>query len=311
MIYESVRNAYGEKLIELGKKNKDIVVLDADLAKSTQTIRFGKEFSDRFIDSGLSEQDMISTAAGIALTGKIVFASTFCVFLTGRAYDQIRQSVCYNKANVKLVGSHSGLGVGEDGATHQILEDIALMRALPNMRIIVPADATETSQVIEYVANEYGSFFVRLTRSKQPKIYDENYKFEFGKASVLRDGDDIAIFAIGAMVGRSVDAAEELNSRGIRAAVINASSLKPFDENTLLDYAKKVKGIITVEDHSIYGGLGSTVSEILSQNHPVKMKIIGVNDKFGRSGSPEVLYDYFGLNVKRIVEEGLKLVESD
>ncbi len=311
MIYESVRNAYGEKLIELGKKNKDIVVLDADLAKSTQTIRFGKEFSDRFIDSGLSEQDMISTAAGIALTGKTVFASTFCVFLTGRAYDQVRQSVCYNRANVKLVGSHSGLGVGEDGATHQILEDIALMRALPNMRIIVPADATETSQVIEYIAKEKGAFFVRLTRSKQPKIYDKNYSFEFGKASVLREGNDLAIFAIGAMVHKAVEASDELKKNGINAAVINASSLKPFDKETLLNFAKGVKGIITVEDHSIYGGLGSTVSEILSQNHPVKMKIIGVEDKFGRSGSPEELYDYFGLNVKRIVNESIKLIKSD
>lgn len=311
MIYESVRNAYGEKLIELGKKNKNIVVLDADLAKSTQTIRFGKEFSDRFIDSGLSEQDMISTAAGIALTGKIVFASTFCVFLTGRAYDQIRQSVCYNKANVKLVGSHSGLGVGEDGATHQILEDIALMRALPNMRIIVPADANETSQVIEYVAEEKGAFFVRLTRSKQPKIYDEDYNFEFGKASVLREGNDLAIFAIGAMVSKAMEASDELRKKGINAAVINASSIKPFDKATLLSFAKRVKGIITVEDHSIFGGLGSVVSEILSQNHPLKMKIIGVEDKFGRSGSPEELYDYFGLNVKRIVDESIKLIKSD
>lgn len=310
MIYESVRNAYGEKLIELGKKDKNIVVLDADLAKSTQTIRFGKEFSDRFIDSGLSEQDMISTAAGIALTGKTVFASTFCVFLTGRAYDQIRQSVCYNRANVKLVGSHSGLGVGEDGATHQILEDIALMRALPNMRIIVPADATETSQVIEYVAKEEGAFFVRLTRSKQPKIYDKDYNFEFGKASVIKEGNDLAIFAIGAMVGKAMEASDELRKSGINAAVINASSIKPFDKETLLSFAKRVKGIITVEDHSIYGGLGSTVSEILSQNHPVKMKIIGVEDKFGRSGSPEELYDYFGLNVKRIVDESIKLIKK-
>lgn len=300
---ESLRNAYGNTLLKLGQHNKEIVVLDADLAKSTKTIIFGKENPERFIDMGLSEQDMISTAAGIALTGKTVFVSTFCVFLAGRIFDQLRQSVCYNNANVKLVGTHSGLGVGEDGATHQALEDIALLRALPNIRIIVPADATETSQVIKYVANNFGPFFVRLTRNNLEKIYNNNFKFEFGRASILKQGKDITIFAIGAMVEKTLEAAKLLESESIDAAVINLSTIKPMDKDTVLEFAKKTKAVITVEDHSVYGGLGSTIAEFLSQNHPTPMRIIGVDDKFGKSGSPEDLYTHFGLTSKRIVSE--------
>ena len=305
---ESLRGTYGKTLLKLGKTNKELVVMDADLAKSTKTITFGKTFPERFFDMGLSEQDMISTAAGIALTNKTVFVSTFCVFIAGRAYDQVRQSVCYTNANVKLVGTHSGLGVGADGATHQALEDIALFRPLPNIRIFVPADATETARVIEYIADNYGPFFVRLTRNDLENIYNEDHKFEFGKASILKDGKDITIFAIGSMVEKALTAAKELEKEGIDAAVINLSTIKPLDEDTVLDYAKKTKGFVTIEDHSIYGGLGSTIAEFLSQNHPIEMRIIGVENQFGRSGSTEDLYEYFELTSERIIAEAKNIL---
>lgn len=305
----SLRGEYGKTLLKLGKDDEHIVVLDADLAKSTKTISFGNEISERFIDMGLSEQDMISTAAGISLTGKTVFASSFCVFLVGRVYDQIRQSVCYNNANVKLVATHSGLGVGEDGATHQALEDIALMRPLPNMRIIAPADAFETSQVIEYVSQEKGPFYVRLTRSDLPDVHSDSYNFQLGKASVLKDGTDITIFAIGSMVEKALIASKLLKNISINAAVINLSSIKPFDKETVLQYAEKTKNIITVEDHSVYGGLGGAVSEFLSQTFPIKMKIMGVDNSFGRSGTIDSLYKYFKLDPENIVYESKKLLE--
>lgn len=306
---ESLRHQYGRTLLDLGKKDRNIVVLDADLAKSTQTIIFGKELSDRYIDIGLSEQDMVSTAAGISLTGKTVFASSFCVFLVGRVYDQVRQSVCYNNANVKLIGTHSGLGVGEDGSTHQALEDIALLRPLPNMKIIVPADARETDQVIRYVAGEYGPFFVRLIRGKLETITEETHKFIFGKASILRQGKDIAIFAIGAMLEKALAAADQLEKESVSAAVINMSTIKPIDIKTILEFARKARGIITVEDHSVFGGLGGAVAEVTSQYCPIKLKIIGIEDKFGRSGNPEALYEYYGLTPERIVTEARTILK--
>lgn len=308
MAKESLRGEYGKTLLRIGRENKDIVVLDADLAKSTKTLTFGKEISDRFIDMGLSEQDMISTAAGISLTGKTVFASSFCVFLTGRVYDQVRQSICYNNANVKLVGTHAGLGVGEDGATHQMLEDLALLRPLPNMRIIVPADAVETAQAVEYAANTYGPFFIRLIRGSLETIYDGNYHFEFGKAPVIKQGKDIAVFAVGAMVEKAIEAARLLEQDSIDAAVINVSTLKPLDKETVLDVAKKTKAVITIEDHSVFGGLGSAIAECLSQNHPTKMKIIGVDNQFGRSGGVEELYSLYNLTAERVVSEAKELL---
>jgi transketolase len=300
---ESLRGTYGKTLLRIGRTNPNIVVLDADLAKSTKTITFAKELSERFIDMGLSEQDMISTAAGISLTGKTVFASSFCIFLAGRAYDQVRQSVCYNDANVKLVGTHSGLGVGEDGATHQMLEDISLMRSLPRMRVIVPADAIETEQVIEYVAQEYGPFFVRLTRNDLPTVYDHSYQFKLGQSSVLRDGTDVALFAIGPMVSRALAAADMLQTEKINAAVINLSSIKPIDQQIICSYAAKTKKIVTIEDHSVFGGMGSAVAEVLSQNYPVKIKIMGVNNQFGRSGTPDELYKAYHLHELDIANE--------
>ena len=310
MAKESIRAAYGKTLLELGKKNENIVVMDADLAKSTQTIVFGKGIAERFIDIGLSEQDMVSTAAGISLTGKTVFASSFCVFLAGRVYDQVRQSICYNNADVKLIATHSGLGVGEDGATHQALEDIALMRPLPNMKIIAPADAMETTRAIEYVSGHFGPFFVRLTRGNLEKIYEPEYRFEFGRASVLRPGKDITLIAIGAMVEKALKASELLEKDSIDSAVINMSTLKPFDKKTTLEFARNTRGIISIEDHSVFGGLGSSIAEFLSQVHPTRMKIMGVENQFGRSGTAEELYGFYGLTPERIVEEAIKILQT-
>ncbi len=300
MAVESLRGAYGKTLLKLGRENPDLVVLDADLAKSTQTQVFAKEFAGRFIDMGLSEQDMVSTAAGIALTGKTVFASSFCVFLVGRVFDQVRQSVCYNRANVKLVGTHSGLGVGEDGATHQALEDIALTRALPEIRIIVPADAVETALAVEYAAAAPGPFFIRLTRNNLPTLFGAEHRFVMGQAPLLRDGSDITLIAIGAMVEKALQAAELLATAKISAAVLNFSSLKPLDEEALLRCAEKTGHIVTVEDHSVHGGLGGACAEFLSQHHPVPMKIMGMDNQFGRSGKPEDLYVHFKLTAADI-----------
>ncbi len=300
----SLRGQYGKTLLDLGRTNQDIIVMDADLAKSTKTLTFAKEISSRFFDMGLSEQDMISTAAGLSLTGKTVFASSFCVFLIGRAFDQLRQSVCYNQANVKLVGTHAGLGVGEDGATHQTLEDVALARTLPNLKIIVPADALETDFAVRYAADNPGPFFIRLTRQDLPDLHPPGHQFVFGKGTVIRDGERITILAMGSMVHVALEAAEILVAEyQIPAAVINMSALKPLDEELLKQYAMKSKGFITIEDHSVYGGLGGAVAEWSVQNHPLPIKMIGMKDQFGRSGKPEDLYDHFGLNSASIVAQ--------
>jgi transketolase len=308
MAVESLRGAYGKTLLKLGHENQDLVVLDADLAKSTQTQVFGKEFAGRFIDMGLSEQDMISTAAGIALTGKTVFASSFCAFLVGRVFDQVRQSICYNRANVKLVGTHAGLGVGEDGATHQALEDIALMRALPEITVIVPADAVETALAVEFAAATPGPFFIRLTRNNLLTLFDAGHRFQLGKAPLLRHGEDITLIAMGAMVEKALKAAELLAAEKISAAVIDFSSLKPLDEEILLRYARTTRHIVTIEDHSVHGGLGGACAEFLSQHCPVDMKIMGMDNQFGRSGTPEDLYIHFKLTAADIAAAGKKML---
>ncbi len=308
MAVESLRGAYGQTLLTLGRENPDLVVLDADLAKSTQTQVFAKEFAGRFIDMGLAEQDMISTAAGIALTGKTVFASSFCAFLVGRVFDQIRQSVCYNQANVKLVGTHSGLGVGEDGATHQALEDVALARSLPGIRVIVPADAVETAQAVAYAAATPGPFFIRLTRNNLLTLFGPEHRFVLGKAPLLREGDDIALVAMGAMVEKALQAADILAAEKISAAVIDFSSIQPLDGDILLRYAEKTGRIVTIEDHSVHGGLGGACAEFLSQHHPVRMKIMGMDNQFGRSGKPEDLYTYFKLTAVDIAGASKELL---
>jgi transketolase len=299
---KATRDAYGDTLLELGKKRPDIVALDADLSGSTKTVKFAKEFPDRFFNIGIAEQDMIGTAAGLALTGKVPFASTFAVFETGRAWDQIRLTVCYSNTNVKLVATHSGITVGEDGASHQALEDIALMRALPNMTVIVPADATETVAAINAVADFTGPVYVRLGRSKVPYVMPDDYDFQIGKAHVFHTGKDVNIIAAGIMVDIANKAAEVLAKDGIDTGVINMSTIKPLDEDTLLTAAKSSKLIVTAEEHSVIGGLGGAVCEFLSENHPVPVKRIGIHDTFGCSGPPAELLKYHGITVEDIVE---------
>jgi transketolase len=308
MALESLRGAYGQALLRLGRGNPDLVVLDADLAKSTQTQVFAREFAGRFIDMGLAEQDMVSTAAGIALTGKTVFASSFCAFLMGRVFDQVRQSICYNRANVKLVGTHSGLGVGEDGATHQALEDVALARTLPGLTVIVPADAMETARAVELAAATPGPFFIRLTRNNLPPLFGPDHRFVLGRAPLLRDGADITLVAMGAMVEKALQAAELLAADRIGAAVVDFSSLQPLDGDTLLRCARRSGRILTVEDHSVRGGLGGACAEFLAQHHPVPMTIMGVDDQFGRSGKPEDLYALFKLAAGDIAAAARKLI---
>ncbi|MCU0237658.1 MAG: transketolase family protein [Acidobacteria bacterium] len=308
MAVESLRGAYGQTLLRLGRENPDLVVLDADLAKSTQTQVFAREFPGRFIDMGLAEQDMVSTAAGIALTGKTVFASSFCAFLIGRVFDQVRQSVCYNRANVKLVGTHAGLGVGEDGATHQALEDVALARALPGLTVIVPADAIETARAVEFAAATPGPFFIRLTRNNLLTLFGPEHRFELGKAPVLRDGGDITLVAMGAMVEKALAASELLAAEKVAAAVIDFSSLQPLDGDVLLRYARQTGHILTVEDHSVRGGLGGACAEFLAQHAPVPMALMGMDNQFGRSGKPEDLYAHFRLTAADIAAAGRRLL---
>lgn len=298
----ATRDAYGITLVELGKKNPDIVVLDADLSCSTKTAKFAKTFPDRFFNMGVSEQDMIGVAAGLALTGKIPFASTFAIFATGRAWEQIRQTVCYSNANVKIVATHGGITVGEDGATHQALEDVALMRVIPGMTVIVPADAYETAQAIATIAEYHGPVYVRLGRAKVPSVMPENYKFQIGKSYIFRVGKDVNIIANGIMVAEALKASEILNKEGIDTGVANFSSVKPLDEEALLNIAKSSKLIVTAEEHSIIGGLGSAVAEFISENNPVALRRIGVRDTFGCSGSSKELLNFYGLTAEQIVQ---------
>lgn len=298
----ATRDAYGAVLAQLGAKNPDIVVLDADLSCSTKTALFARQFPQRFFNMGVAEQNMIGFATGLALTGKIPFASTFAIFASGRAWEQIRQSVCYSRANVKIVATHGGITVGEDGATHQALEDIALMRVIPDMTVVVPADAYETAQCVFAVAQYHGPVYVRLGRAKVPSVMPKEYKFQIGKAYVFRIGKDVNIIATGIMVYESLKAAEELNKEGIDTGVINLSTIKPLDEETILTVAKNSKLIVTAEEHSIIGGMGAAVSEFLSEVYPVPIKKIGVKDSFGCSGDYKELLKLYGLTKDNIVE---------
>ena len=305
----ATRDAYGEALLELGKKRKDIVVLDADLSGSTKTGKFAKAFPDRFFNIGIAEQDMIGTAAGLALSGKLPFASTFAVFETGRAWEQVRQTICYSNLNVKLVATHGGISVGEDGASHQATEDIALMRVLPNMTVIVPADAFETRLVIHAIADYCGPVYVRLGRSNVPAVMPGDYKFSIGKGYTFSTGKDVNIVAMGIMVSIALEAARILTMEGIQTGVINMSTVKPLDTKTLLRVAKTCMLVVTAEEHSIVGGLGGAVSEFLSETHPVHVLRIGLKDAFGCSGRPEELMKHYGLtaeDIVRTVKETLK-----
>jgi len=298
----ATRDAYGEALLELGRERADIVVLDADLSGSTKTGKFAKAFPDRFYNIGISEQDMIGTASGLSLTGKLPFASTFAVFETGRAWEQIRQTVCYSNLNVKLVATHSGVTVGEDGASHQAIEDVALMRVLPNMTVIVPADGPETRQVIHAVTDYFGPVYVRLGRSKVPAVMPDGYVFKIGKAYAFHIGRDANIIAMGIMVDSALKAATILKEKGVDAGVINMSTIKPLDTELLLKLSQTCSLIVTAEEHSIIGGLGSAVSEFLSENHPAKVLRIGIRDNFGCSGKPEELLKLYGLTAENIVK---------
>jgi len=305
----ATRDAYGEALLELGKKRKEVVVLDADLSGSTKTAKFAKAFPERFYNIGISEQDLIGTAGGLSLTGKLPFASTFAVFETGRAWEQIRQTISYSSLNVKLVATHSGITVAEDGASHQAIEDVALMRVLPNMTVIVPADGIETKQVIEAIADFNGPVYVRLGRAKVPVVSPEGYKFEIGKAHKFYTGKDANIIAAGIMVSAALSAMEMLKKDGIDAGVINMSTIKPLDNDAVLEAAKASRLIVTAEEHSVIGGLGSAVAELLSENYPAPVKRIGVKDTFGCSGPSDELMKLYGLTAEDIVKavkEGLK-----
>jgi len=293
----ATREAYGKALLELGRKDGRVVALDADLSGSTKTKVFGKEFPERFFNIGIAEQDMIGTAAGFSLAGKIPFASTFAVFATGRAWEQIRQSVCYPKLNVKVVASHAGITVGEDGGSHQSVEDIALMRVLPNMTVIVPADGVETTKAIMAMGEHVGPAYIRVGRAKVETIFDEGYDFRIGKAHVFSEGADVDIIACGIMVDMAIKAAAELADEGVSAGVINMSTIKPIDSAAILAAAKRSGAIVTAEEHSIIGGLGGAVAEVLSDECPVPMVRVGIKDTFGGSGKPDELLKHFGLTV--------------
>ena len=292
----ATRDAYGDALVNLGKKRNDVVVLDADLSGSTKTGKFAKAYPERFFNIGIAEQDMIGTAAGLSLAGKLPFASTFAVFATGRAWEQVRQSVCYPNLNVKIVASHAGITVGEDGGSHQSVEDIALMRVLPHMTVIVPADGPETLQAIEAVAEHKGPCYVRVGRNKVPTLFGEDYTFKIGKAHVFNKGKDAAIIAAGLMVAEALKARDLLKNEGIDAGVINMSTIKPIDADAVIAAAKQCGAVVTAEEHSIIGGLGGAVAEVLSESAPVPLVRIGVKDAFGTSGDQEGLLKHYGMS---------------
>lgn len=302
MSKKATRQAYGEALVELGKINKDIVVLDADLTKSTKTSMFQKEFPDRHFNVGIAEADLMGTAAGFATCGKIPFASTFAMFAAGRAFEQIRNTIAYPKLNVKIAPTHAGISVGEDGGSHESIEDIALMRSIPGMIVLSPADAVETKKMI-FVAAEYeGPVYIRMGRLDVETIFDEeNYDFQIGIANTVREGNDVTIAATGLMTYEAIKAADILAQEGISVRVINVGTIKPLDGETILKAAQETKFIITAEEHSVIGGLGSAVSEFLSEVHPTKVKKLGIYDKFGQSGKANELLEKYELTAAKLV----------
>ncbi|MCL1951068.1 MAG: transketolase family protein [Turicibacter sp.] len=304
----ATREAYGKALVELGAQNKNVVVLDADLSKSTKTADFAKEFSDRFINVGIAEQNLMGISAGLANYGKIPFASTFAVFATGRAFEVIRNSICYPKLNVKVAATHSGITVGEDGGSHQSVEDIALMNSLPNMSVFVPADARETEQVIKYAAEHVGPCYIRLGRLNAEDIFDESYEYQFGKGVQITEGSDATIIATGLMTAMARTAANQLREEGINVRVIHMPTIKPIDRTIIEKAARETKFILTCEEHSIIGGLGSIVASVTSETYPTKVVKLGMNDVFGESGTPADLLEKFGLtpaNIVKMVKEQL------
>ena len=299
---KATRQSYGEALLELGKSNKNVVVLDADLAGATKSGIFQKEFPNRFFDMGIAEQNMISTAAGMATCGKIPYASTFAVFAAGRAYDQIRNSVCYPKLNVKICATHAGVTVGEDGATHQMIEDISLMRTLPNMTVISTSDDIQTKWAVKEISKINGPVYLRLSRLATPIIYDENQKFELGKAVQFGNGTDATIFATGVTVSEALRAQEILKQDGINVRVVDIHTIKPIDKEMVVKCAKETKKLISIEDHNIIGGLGSAISEVLSDEYPAKLVRLGIKDTFGKSGKAMELMSYCGITTNDLLK---------
>lgn len=298
----ATRDAYGQALLELGAENEAIVVLDADLAKSTKTALFAERFPERFFNMGIAEQNLMCTAGGLSLVGKIPFASTFAIFATGRAWEQVRNTICYPSLNVKIAATHAGVTVGEDGGSHQTVEDIGIMRIIPNMTVLVPADATETKAIVRAAVEHDGPVYIRLGRSAVPVLFEENdYEFAIGKANVIRPGSDVAICAIGTMVAAALQAAEQLAEEGIEARVINMASVKPIDRETLVAAAEECGAIVTSEEHNVIGGLGDAVTEVVAASCPVPVLRHGIEDHFGESGKGEQLLDEFGLNADGII----------
>lgn len=298
----ATRVAYGETLARLGQEYKDIVVLDADLSKSTKTAEFKKVFPERFINVGIAEQNLAGIAAGLSTTGKIPFMSTFAMFAAGRAFEIIRNAICYPKLNVKICATHAGLTVGEDGASHQAIEDLALMRAIPNMVVLNPADAVSTAKLLEAAVKYDGPVYVRLGRAGVPVVYDENSTIEIGKANTIAEGNDVTIIATGIMIAEALEAKELLKADGIEARIIDMHTIKPIDADAIIKAAKETKAIVTAEEHNIIGGLGSAVAEVLVENVPTKMKRVGVRDTFGESGKPGELLEKYHLTGKDIAK---------
>ena len=305
----ATREAYGKALVALGEVNKDVVVLDADLSKSTKTADFGKRYPERFFNMGVAEQNLLATATGLALSGKIPFASSFAVFATGRAFEQIRNSIAYPKANVKIAASHAGITVGEDGASHQSVADIAIMRALPNMAVVVPSDGPETAAVVRAIASYQGPVYLRLGRMAVPDLHGPDYNFSLGRADLLRPGKDAAVLACGVMVSAALEAANSLAERGIEARVLNVSTIKPLDQDAVLAAARETGALVTAEEHSVIGGLGGAVAEFLSGVYPVPLARVGLKDTFGESGSPEELLEKYGLTADQIVAAVERVME--
>jgi len=306
---KAIRDAFGEALVELGKENKKIVVLSGDLEDSTRAEYFKKEFPERFFNLGIAEQDILGTAVGLSLDGLIPFACSFAVFLTNRAYGVLRISICYNKRNVKIIGSHAGLTVGEDGATAQCLEDFAITRVLPNLTIISPVDAIETKKATKEIAKFCGPVYMRLSRAKFPILTQESDTFAIGKANIMREGGDLTIIACGLMVSEALLAADMLTKEGIDARVINMHTIKPLDEDIIIQSAKGTGAIVTVEEHQINGGLGSAVAEVLAKNYPTPQEFVAVKDSFGESGAPQELLKKYNLKDVDIAEAARKVLK--
>ncbi|MGL4629436.1 MAG: transketolase family protein [Cetobacterium sp.] len=301
MMKKSTRQAYGEALVELGRQNNNIVVLDADLTKSTKTNLFQEAFPERHINVGIAEADLIGTAAGLATCGKIPFASTFAMFAAGRAFEQIRNTVAYPKLNVKIAPTHAGISVGEDGGSHQSVEDISLMRSIPGMVVLSPADATETKKMIFAAAEYNGPVYIRMGRLDVPVLFDDSYDFQIGIANTIKEGTDVTILATGLMTARALEAAEKLQTEGVSVRVVNVGTIKPLDGETVLKAAQETKFIVTAEEHSVIGGLGSAVSEFLSETHPTLVKKVGIYDVFGQSGKAEELLEKYELTATKLI----------